>query len=343
MKLNDHFKKFVGNISLNPTRVEQIDRAVRNWEKKFKGDEEIKDHFISYFTQGSYSTDTGVRPKSREEFDVDVVLVLDIVENDDPKENLHWIKDRIKSYSGFENRVKVKDRCVRIEYAKEFHVDVVPAFQYENHIKIPSRKEGEWVETNPEGFTEWCNNINDESDKYFSQTVKILKHWRDEKVGEDTAPKSILLTTLVGNAHIKKPSIAETLVETLKVMVVDVNSLVSELENDEDVPWVDNPSLEDENLARTWSKLKAQRFLKKLTTLRDDCQDALDEKDKDKSIEKWQAIFGSADFPSSLGETENMARNIAIGTVMVNSKGHLNREEGTTIKEHRFYGEGEHE
>lgn len=343
LKLNDHFKKFVGDISLNPTRVDQIDRAVRNWEKKFKEDDEIKDLFISYFTQGSYSTDTGVRPKSGEEFDVDVVLVLEITENDDPKEILHWIKDRIKSYSGFENRVKVKDRCVRIEYAKEFHVDVVPALQYDNHIKIPSRKEGEWVETNPSGFTEWCNNINDESDKYFSQTVKIVKHWRDEKVGEDTAPKSILLTTLVGHAHIKKPSIAETLVETLKGMVDDIDALVSELENDEDVAWVENPSLEGENLARNWTKVKAQRFLKKLTTLRDDCQQALDEKDKDASIKKWQAIIGSAYFPSSLGEAENMARNIAAGTVMVNSTGVLNREQGTAIKEHRFYGERGHE
>jgi len=339
LKLNDHFKKFVGNISLNPTRVERIDSAVRNWEKKFKEDEEIKDQFISYFTQGSYSTDTGVRPKSGEEFDADVVLVLEIEENDVPKEILNWIKDRIKSGSGFENRVKVKDRCVRIEYANDFHVDVVPAFQYGNHIKIPSRKEGEWIETNPVGFTEWCNNINDKSDGFFSKIAKILKHWRDEKVGKDTAPKSILLTTLVGNAHIKKPSVAETLVETLKVLVDDMDSLVGELENDEDVPWVENPTLEGENLARNWTKVNAQRFLKKLTTLRDDCQDAMDEKDKDESIKKWQAIFGSTDFPSSLGETENMARNIAAGVAMVNSKGQLNRDEGTAIKEHRFYGE----
>jgi hypothetical protein len=338
LKVNDYFKKFVGNISLNPTRVDKIDSAVRNWEKKFKEDDEIKDKFISYFTQGSYSTDTGVRPKTGEEFDVDVVLMLLIGENDNPKEILHWIKDRIKSHSGFENRAKAMDRCVRIEYAKEFHVDVVPAYQYENHIKIPSKKEDEWTETNPAGFTEWCNNINSTSDKYFSHTVKILKHWRDENVGNDSAPKSILLTTLVGNAHIKKPSIAETLVETLKLMVDDLDDLINELENDEDVPWVENPSLEGENLARNWTKVKAQRFLKKLASLRDECQDALEEKDKDESIKKWQAIFGSADFPSSLGETKNMARSIASGGVFVNSIGQLNSEHGTALKDHRFYG-----
>jgi hypothetical protein len=342
LKLNDHFRKFVGNISLNPTRVDKIDSAVRNWENKFKDDDEIKGKFISYYTQGSYSTDTGVRPKSGEEFDVDVVLVLDIGEDEDPKMILHWIKDRIKSYSGFESRVKVRDRCVRIEYANEFHFDVVPAFIYETYIKIPSKKEGEWTKTNPSGFTEWCININSDSDKYFSKTVKILKYWRDEEVGKDTAPKSILLTTLVGNAHIKKASIAETLVETLKVMVNDLDLLISGLENDEDVPWLENPSLKEENLARNWTKKKALRFSNKLVNLRDDCQDALDEKDKDESIKKWQYIFGSADFPSSLGEGENMAKNIVSGTILVNSKGQLNSIEGPAIKEHRFYGDRGH-
>lgn len=140
MKLNDHFKQFVANISLNPTRIEKIESAVRNWEKKFKDDDEIKDIFVDYYTQGSYSTDTGVRPKSGEEFDVDVVLVMDIDEEADPKDILHHIKVRIKSHKEFEDRVKVKDRCVRIEYAKEFHVDVVPAFEFDSCIKIPSKK-----------------------------------------------------------------------------------------------------------------------------------------------------------------------------------------------------------
>lgn len=343
LKLNDHFKKFVANISLNPTRTARIESAINSWETKFKEDVEIKDKFVDYYTQGSYSTNTGVRPKSGEEFDVDVVLVLDIDEEDDPKEILHWIKDRIKSHKDFEDRVKVKDRCVRIEYAKDFHVDVVPAFSYGNCIKIPSKKEGEWTKTNPAGFKEWCDEINNDSDAYFSKTVKILKHWRDEKVGKDTAPKSILLTTLVGSAHIKKPSIAETLVKTLEAIKQDLEVLIDGLVEDGDVPFVENPSLPEENLARNWTKLKAQRFLNKLSTLKDDCQAAMDEVDKEESIKLWQAIFGSTDFPSTLGEAENMARSIQAGSVFVSSTGELNSMQGTAIKEHRFYGVSENE
>ncbi len=169
MKLNDHFKKFVANISLNPARVSRIESAIKNWETKFKEDEELKDKFVDYYTQGSYSTNTGIRPKNNEEFDVDVVLVLDIGEIDDPKVILHWIKDRIKSHKEFKNRVKAKDRCVRIDYAEDFHVDVVPAFVDRDYIKIPSKKEGEWTKTNPVGFKEWCNDINDETDMFFQK------------------------------------------------------------------------------------------------------------------------------------------------------------------------------
>ncbi len=338
MKLNEHFKKFIANISLNPTRVDRIESAISNWETKFKEDEMLKDLFVDYYTQGSYSTDTGVRPKNKEEFDVDVVLVLDLSEEDDPKEILHLIKDRIKSHKDFEDRVSVKERCVQIKYANEFHVDVVPAFEYEDMIKIPSRKENDWIKTNPTGFKEWIKTINKDTDYYSSKIVKILKHWRDENVGEETAPKSILLTTFVGNAIVKEPSIAETLIETLTQMVTDIESLISKLENDEDVPFVENPSLKDENLARKWSKLKAQRFLNKLTKLEKDCREAMDETDKEKSIEKWQEIFGKNYFPSELGEANAMANQIQNKSVFVSSAGILTSNEGTRIKDHRFYG-----
>jgi hypothetical protein len=339
MKLNDHFKKFVGTISLNVTRVSRIESAVSSWDTKFIADDVIKDIYIDYYTQGSYSTTTGVRPKAEEEFDVDVVLVLDIDESSDPKDVLHTIKDRIKTYAGFEDKVKAKSRCVRIEYAGDFHVDVVPAFEYGSIIKIPSKQDGEWKKSNPAGFTTWCNDINKDSDQYFSKVVKIIKHWRDENVGKDTAPKSILLTTLIGQAFVKESSIAETIVETLKEMIADIESHIAWLIDDDDVPQISNPSLTEENLARDWSKKKANRFLNKLRTLKNDCIDALEDEKKDSSIQKWQDIFGKDYFPSELGNAQAMASSVRAGAVMVSQSGNLNLEEGTKIKDHRFYGE----
>ncbi|HFJ9379798.1 TPA: cyclic GMP-AMP synthase DncV-like nucleotidyltransferase [Bacillus paranthracis] len=336
MKLNDYFKKFVANISLNPTRINRVESALSHWEKNFKEDEEIEDLFLDFYSQGSYSTNTGIKPKNDDEFDVDAILLLELDEENEPQDILKWIASRIKSHKEFEKSVKTKDRCVRIDYAGDFHVDIVPALPCEGVIKIPSKKENEWCKTNPKGFTNWCNAINSKTDSYFEKTVKIMKHWRDDNVGKDTAPKSILMTTLIGNAFVKKNSIAETLVETLDVLIDDLNELIEE--DDGDV-FVKNPSLEDENLARNWDQTKAERFLKKVQKLKENCQDAMDEKNKEDSIEKWQDIFGKSYFPSELGEAQDMANNIKKGGIKVAPTGLLNQEQGTKIREHRFYGE----
>ncbi|MDE3838760.1 nucleotidyltransferase [Bacillus methanolicus] len=323
---------------MNPTRKSRVESALNHWENNFKEDEELKDLFLDFYSQGSYSTDTGVKPKNNDEFDVDAILLLNIDEKEEPKDILKKISVRIKSHKEFEDRVKVKDRCVRIDYAGDFHVDIVPALPFENVIKIPSKKENEWCQTNPVGFTNWCNAINSKTDGYFAKIVKIMKHWRDDNVGKDTAPKSILMTTLIGNSFVKKSSIAETLVETLISLVDQLECLL-----EEDEIYVENPSLEDENLARNWDHTKAGRFLKKVKNLKDDCQDALDDKDKESSIEKWQNIFGKSYFPSSLGEVKDMADNISRGLVKVSSAGILNQDHGTKVRDHRFYGKQDEE
>lgn len=65
----------------------------------------------------------------------------------------------------------------------------------------------------------------------------------------------------------------------------------------------------------------------------------MDEKNKEDSIEKWQDIFGKSYFPSELGEAQDMANNIKKGVIKVAPTGLLNQEQGTKIREHRFYGE----
>lgn len=71
MKLNEYFKIFIGNISLNPTREDRINSAISAWERIFENDEEIEPYFKSYFKQGSYAIRTAIIPTGSNEFDVD--------------------------------------------------------------------------------------------------------------------------------------------------------------------------------------------------------------------------------------------------------------------------------
>lgn len=281
MKLDDHFKEFIGNISLNSSREERISNAISAWKNNFKSDEEIKPRFVEFYEQGSYATKTAVRPQNSNEFDVDVVLVVELDNQTTPKSALQWLGDRMKQKEAYKDKIKVRDRCVRVNYAGDFHLDVVLAKPYEgDSILIPSKREDSWVVTNPKGFKKWCSKVQAESNGKFIVVTKILKYWRDIKVGTETAPKSILLTTLIGNHVVGKNSVAESLVETLKSLVDNIDSAIQ----DDGAVYVENPSQPDENLARDWDIDKFTVFKNKLTKLKNDAVAALDEPDKEESI-----------------------------------------------------------
>ncbi|OOM05692.1 SMODS domain-containing nucleotidyltransferase [Clostridium saccharobutylicum] len=334
MKLEQHFKKLDSEISLNPTRQQRIESAYSNWKGIFEIHEDTKEIFVEFYEQGSYSTNTAIKPQNSSEFDIDAVLLLKLDEEMKPKETLQLIKNVIESYDNYKGKAKVKDRCVRIDYAGDFHMDVVPAKPTEaEHICIPCKSDDEWQETNPKGFRDWFNEKHSDANYKLSITVRIVKYWRDLKVGKDTAPKSILLSTLLANQIVPCNSTAETLVLTLENLVQNLDLIL----NDEDEPYVENPSLENENLARDWDKSKYDIFKKKLEKFAVDARAALDEKDKDESIRLWRLIFDSK-FPKELPEEET-AKAIIDGKILVNSAGTLNSIEGISIPKHRFYGD----
>lgn len=334
MKLNEHFKVFDGNISLNPVREEKINSALSNWENKLKSNEAIKDIFNDFYTQGSYSTKTVIRPQNGNEFDIDTILVLNLEEEKKPKEVIKFISDTLRGYEKFKDRIIQKDRCVRVKYAGEFHVDIVPVKpSVEEHVLIPCKSEDEWKETNPAGFKKWCNGKNKDSNYKLVPVTKIVKYWRDNFVGKDTAPKSILLTAIIGNHIVGCSSVAESLVLTLESIVKNLDDFL----NDDNEPYVINPSLESENLARDWDKGKFDIFKNKLEKFAKESRTALND-DNITSIEKWQVIFGSDKFPSELPEEAKTAEQIAAGAVYVSKIGALNSSVGKKIVEHRFFG-----
>lgn len=340
VKLTLHFKKFISNLSLNKGRKERINTALEIWEDILKEDDEFNEKYKDFYSQGSYATKTAIRPSEDGEFDVDVILLLD-VKNEDSKEFFNWVKKRIQSKKKYKEKIEPKDRCVTINYSDEFHVDIVPAKSTNgDSIFIPSKKEGDWVKTNPKGFKKWCDKKHRESDEMFRPIVKIMKYWRDENVSNYSAPKSILLTTLIGQYIIPKESYAETLVFTLENIITNLDSLIEETKKDSPI-LISNPSLDSENLARDWTIEKCRSFNNKLKILHRDCLLAFEDSNRESSIEKWQEIFGSSKFPSELPDGAKMAAAAAAGTVYVSKEGTLNQSsQGTLLKEHRFFGAG---
>ena len=264
----------------------------------------------------------------------EICTVLEIETDMGARETIKFIADRMKSYEQYKDKIIQKDRCVRVNYAGDFHLDIVPAKPSGSNgcILIPCKSEDKWVETNPAGFALWCMSIDQTSDGRFSDVTKIVKYWRDNRVGKNTAPKSITLTTMLGHCFVGGTSLAESLVLTLENLLANYDNY----QKDEE-PYVDNPSLQGENLARDWDSVAFERFRSKLQRFTEKCRAALDElDDEETSIELWQEALGEQ-FPAELSEAASMA---ALGAVFVNRHGHVNRHhDGFASPPHRFHGD----
>jgi len=116
------------------------------------------------FAQGSMALGTTVKPREREEFDVDLVC---LVEADwrllSPVMLYDLVRDRLREHATYAKMLVEKDRCLRLDYAGQFHLDIIPACPAPKvgvdwgglAIVIPDKRREQWIATNPRGFEEW--------------------------------------------------------------------------------------------------------------------------------------------------------------------------------------------
>lgn len=342
MKLNHHFNKLHSIISLDPSRQQRISSAISNLENFLKGDEEISKYLLEFFVQGSFAADTAIKPSENNEFDVDVVLLFNTNELPEkyrtPEGLIEWVATRLRENKPhYDGRVRERNRCIRINYAGDFHLDIVPANCNGNvdmPIWIPNKKDDNWELSNPKGYIEWILNKNNESNKKLCRIMKMLKHWRDHHFGVDSCPSSILLTTLVGE-HMENDCSSDA-----EALVLTMENLANFLESVNSVPAVMNPSLLSENLARDWEEDHYNLFKERFTKATIIARQAYDEEDRDKSIENWQKLF--PDFPSSIEEEARAVGNaIKAGGAFATTSGKITEQpkNGTLIKPHRTYGD----
>lgn len=344
MKLEKHFNQFIKNISLDESRKTRIASSLSHLSSFLKENDEIKNVLIEFYTQGSYAINTCIKPSNGDEFDVDSVVVLNgsrlSEEYQNPNNLIEWLVTQLKTDSIFGSKVKRHNRCVRIDYEGDFHLDIVPSLPYytgDSIIQVPDRKIENWILSNPKGYVEWCQSIKQESNFNFSKIVRMLKYWRDVSFGKSSKPSSILFTTLIGlHFGFSQESTAEILIETM-------NNIKSFTDLFELIPTISNPSLQSENLARDWTNEDFTLFKKRLTTAVEKCINALEENDdKEKSIEIWKEVFPA--FPSHLPEEAkaiNKARReqkLYVDKTGVLAIGLKDKKDYTPVSNHRNYG-----
>ena len=91
-----------------------------------------------------------------------------------------------------------KTRCVYIDYAGDFHLDLVPCITLDEECYICNNKENRFEETDGTGYRDWFNEKTRITNGNLKRVTRLLKFLRDHK--GNFSVKSILLTTLIGNS-----------------------------------------------------------------------------------------------------------------------------------------------
>lgn len=122
---------------------------------------------------GSYRREVSIRRVK----DVDVFCELpDLPDDQDPQDLLDKFASVLADEYG--DRVSKNDRSVKVDFPDfDMHVDVVPARCADDAWEIPDR-DGGWERTHPVKFSELSTPRNQDHDRQYVRTVKLLRQTR---------------------------------------------------------------------------------------------------------------------------------------------------------------------
>lgn len=254
-------------------------RVVTNW----LADCPVLDSFSPHiFPQGSQNLGTTTKPVGKQEFDLDAVCLLRASDLHHPGELYGLVWNRLRENGTYRKRIKQMPRCIRINYAGDFHLDIVPAVpdlsRGGNHILVPELdanlsledpQNNNWKTSNPTDYGRWFEDrcvlslalrekyakaqidpIPDKesiSDKPpLKRVVQLIKRWRDIEYEQKPklAPPSIILTTLSGMFYRGEASCSHA-------TSVILDAICQWLETDECL-CLTSPANSDEQICEKW-------------------------------------------------------------------------------------------
>lgn len=312
MKFAADFESFlIANVNLNQTRLDLLQKRVDSIEAFIEADATFGDMFLDVIPTGSWAHRTIIRPVCEDdEFDADVLLY--VVEQDDwlPKDYIEKLYSAFNASGVYKSLAKRKTRCVRIDYAGDFHIDVVPFMERTGGHYVTNRLEpageGRFEASDPEAFSAWIDERQRVTNGRFIKVVRLLKYLRDYK--NTFTCVSIILTTLLGNeVNEIEASLSPSLYADLPSALVSLlERLVSSLP--ETMPAVMDPAGTGDNFTDrygdTWNY---ENFRKCIKSYSEKARAAYDETDREASIKLWRDIFGDSFKPGALEAAAKLA------------------------------------
>lgn len=307
MKLIEQFKTFLDEeVNLNQTRVEQLDSSVEAVQRAIKAST-WGAKVVEFRGHGSWAHGTIIKPLSGNEFDADLLAVVEPVVGWTAADYLNKLYNALKENSTYKDMVRRYSYCITIEYAKERRIDIAPCVlgrQVQGIYEVCNRTTDTFKQTEPISYTDWVkakNGVAGGND--MRKVTRLLKYMRDNKTNF-TCP-SFLLTTLIGLRIRDSDKDSKDFIDTPTCLKTIVGRLDDWLQANSSLPTIRNPVLASEVQSEVWDDTKYANFRDKINLYRGWIDEAYDEQDKEESIAKWRRVFGDA-FAAS--ETKEAAR-----------------------------------
>ena len=255
--IDDLLNRIGAKLQLDNTRREKAEQAYKTVSAILEEDEEeFGGISIDVFAHGSFATDTTVRPYGKDEYDLDFIALVSLDWNrHNPIEILDRVERVLNGDGRYEKKIERKNRCIRINYAGDFHMDIQPScpeslWAVADDIKVPDRKSKSWMNTSPKAYIKWFTlklidtklvekhyntligvsqlieaaaplpqSVPYEMKQPLQRAVQLIKRRRDiyfsDQALADKKTRSIILTTLAGEYYDGQESEYETIRKTI--------------------------------------------------------------------------------------------------------------------------------
>ena len=275
-------------VNLSQNRLDRLGTSVG------AVDDYLKDSLAGYQNmewQGSYALGTLIKPvDDNKEYDVDIQIMMNQNPKWEPEDFVTEVFKTLQDNKNYADKLRLKTRCVTIDYAGDFHLDVVPCVTSGGRHYICNKVDNQFEQTDGTGYREWFNERNRITGGNLKRAVRLLKYIRDHRNG--FTAKSILLTTLAGDTI--KPSDAgteavSTVADTLETVLSRMNEYLQQHPN---MPEIKNPVLPTENFNRHWDQQRYSNFRNRVQSYAQTAKQAKAEPSAEKAIKLWQELFG---------------------------------------------------
>lgn len=235
-------------VELTPEQLADAERSYKAvTEVLAKAGMPVQAYSPFMFAQGSMRLGTTVRPIGQENHDLDIVCMLRVAGvwlSANAVYQLVWAT--LGQDGTYREMRRRKNRCIRLVYARKFHLDITPAVpervRQDGPLFVPDRELSAWCPSHPVGFADWfaegakatpmlmrsfsamdegrmvaanAAQVEPLPEHGFEKTplqriTQFLKRDRDKQFQNDIKhrPTSILLTTLAAHSYAKEVHIA---------------------------------------------------------------------------------------------------------------------------------------